>query len=64
MRTPVQYPTQATDSGALLLVDQQAELDCRKQILRAELCGLAVLIGEGLAVVYVIGSLLLNCLKT
>lgn len=44
--------------------EQRAEARCRKQAFRAELCALAVLMGQGLVVVYVIGTLVVNCMRT
>lgn len=44
--------------------DEQAELRCHKQAFRAELYALAVLVGQGMVVVYVIGTLVVNCIRT
>jgi hypothetical protein len=44
--------------------DEQAQDRLDKRMFRAELYALAVLIGQGMVVVYVIGTLLANCLRT
>lgn len=51
----------AGSAQAELLEEQQAQAAYQSQRARAEMYGLAVLAGEGLAVVYVIGTLVLNC---
>ncbi len=42
----------------------QAQARCRREMRRTERCALAILVGLELSVVYVIGSLVLTCVRT
>lgn len=44
--------------------EEKSQSRCLRQAFRAELYALAVLVGQGMVVVYVIGTLLVNCLRT
>ncbi|GMV98405.1 MAG: hypothetical protein HRF43_03885 [Phycisphaerae bacterium] len=56
----------ARSNVAIRIAKENPKLEarCRKQAFRAELCAMAVLMGQGLVVVYVIGTLVINCLRS
>lgn len=68
MRKGAQGMSQATanlkQSAQTPELAEQEELALRRQLTRAELYGLAILIGQGLAAVYVLGTLVLDCIRS